>query len=225
MATTFLLPKENRTAEGHHAQSASGLSVAMGYLKNPRLARLFAEIFLFYFSFSAYVAGFALFAERRFKIHGVPVNATQIGYAFAYFGFLGIIIQGFMIGRVIEKFGERRVVLFGFLSSVIGYAILGFVNAPIWIAVTGLFTGFGGGVLRPVLVSEIAGQVNPRERGSVIGVNQSIQSLAQIVAPIAGTALIGRSELLQWALLPSCLCAVGAILVVLRSRTKTPQSL
>ena len=219
VASSTLLPKENRKADDHASQGKAKISpfqVAVGYFKNPALAPLFLEIFLFYFSFSLYVSGFALFAERRFTYGGHPLDAKQVGYAFAYAGFLGIIVQGFTIGPLVKKFGERHIVLAGFWASLIGYSLLAFVPGPLWIGLTGLFTSFGGGVLRPVLISEIAEQVNPRERGQVIGVNQSIQSLAQIVAPIAGTALIGAHALVAWALVPGALCGVGVILVLAR---------
>lgn len=219
LATTFLLPRESRPA--HEAAKGSPWAAARQYFKQPALARIFLEIFLFYFSFSTYVSGFALFAERRFTYQGVPLDATHVGYAFAYFGFLGIIIQGFLIGRLVEKLGETRVVVLGFLCSFVGYGALAFIDGPLWIAITGLFTSFGGGVLRPVLISEIAGQVSPRERGGVIGINQSIQSLAQILAPLAGTSLIGAGLLPQWAILPSALSALGCVLVLARMRFQT----
>jgi multidrug resistance protein len=223
VASSLLLPKEHKNRDDHPAGSPpkiNPLRVATGYFKNPSLAPLFLEIFLFYFSFSLYVAGFALFAERRFTFGGLPLDARQVGYAFAYFGFLGIIIQGFSIGPLVKRFGERRVVLAGFWASLLGYGLLAFVQGPLWIALTGLFTGFGAGVLRPVLLSEITGQVSPRERGQVIGVNQSIQSLAQIGAPLMGTALIGAHALTTWALFPALLNGVGVILV-LSGRAKT----
>jgi DHA1 family tetracycline resistance protein-like MFS transporter len=219
LASTVLLPRETRPI---HASPAAGtaktslLSVALSYFKNPNLARLFAEIFLFYFSFSIYVAGFALFAERRFSVHGVALNAKQVGYAFAYFGFLGIVVQGFLIGKVVKRFGERQVVRLGFVSSFLGYSLLAVIVQPVWLACSGLFTSFGGGVLRPVLLSEITGEVNPKERGRAIGVTQSIQSVAQIVGPLLGTALIGSAHLVVWALLPALLNALGFFLVAQR---------
>ena len=78
---------------------------------------------------------------------------------------------------------------------------------------------FRYGILRPTLLSEIAGKVSPMERGGAIGVCQSIQSVAQIVAPLISTALIGGALLLQWALLPSNVSGLGAFLVFRRVRT------
>jgi DHA1 family tetracycline resistance protein-like MFS transporter len=215
MASTFLLTNVPPSAA---KEKTSALQSARRYLNQPALTRLLLEIFLFYFAFSAYISGFALFAERRFTIQGAAMNARQVGWAFTYFGFIGILSQGFLIGSLVQKLGELRCVVLGFTCSAVGYALLGFVNGPLWIGITGIFTGLGGGVLRPILLSEIAGQVGPRERGSVIGVTQSIQSIAQILAPLIGTALIGANRLTGWALFPAGLSALGLLLVLRRKR-------
>jgi MFS family permease len=116
------------------------------------------------------------------------------------------------MGRLVEKLGERKLARVGFISSTIGYILLSIIPNPFWIALTGLFTSFGGGVLRPALTSEIAGQVKPNERGRIMGVNQTLQSCAQIVAPLISTTMIQGAALFQWALLPALICFVGIVL-------------
>lgn len=222
MASTFLLPKEprpehNKPVAGapHHAKAGRvGLFAFSQFFNKKALMVLFLEIFLFYFSFSAYMSGFALFAERIFTIGGIALNPKQIGYAFTYFGLLQIIIQGLIIGRLVEKFGERKVAFIGFVSSFIGYGLLSFISDPIMIAITGIFSSFGGGVLRPVLVSQITAEVAPHERGKVIGVNQGLQSIAQIIAPIASTTLISGPFIGAWGLLPALMSLVGAMIAM-----------
>ena len=119
------------------------------YFVSPRLRSLLVQIFIFYFTFSAYIYGFALFAERRFTYAGKPLNPQQIGYAFAYFGLIGIILQGFLLGPLVRRFGERRLVLYSFTACIVGYLAYSFIDGPLWIAVPGLFTSFGNGILRP----------------------------------------------------------------------------
>ncbi len=53
-------------------------------------------------SFSTFISGFALFAERRFEWNGRPFGPREIGYVFGFVGFLGIILQGVLIGRLVE---------------------------------------------------------------------------------------------------------------------------
>jgi len=221
-ASMILLPsrKNSPQAKAGPAKAPFSYTKFISYFKQPVLAGLLLQIFLFYFSFSSYMAGFALFAERRFTFNGVALNPKQVGYAFTYFGFLGIIIQGFLIGKLVTKWGERRLALFGFISSCVGYGVLSIIHGPLWIGITGLLTSFGAGVLRPVLTSEISRCVGPHERGAIMGVNQSLQSFAQIIAPLLSTFLIEQAWLMQWAWLPSLISLIGAVMVLIYSQPK-----
>ncbi|MGZ3650057.1 MAG: MFS transporter [Bdellovibrionota bacterium] len=221
VSTATLLPGGKPTL--HKKPAPSGLfsfSIYKKYFVSPILRNLLVQIFIFYFTFSAYISGFALFAERRFTFHGEPLGPKQVGYVFTYFGFLGIILQGFLIGRLVKIFGERRLALISFLSCVAGYIGLSFIDGPLWIGITGLLTGFGNGILRPVLTSEISRAVDRTEQGTVLGLNQSLQSVGQITAPLLGTYLIGGSHLAAWAWLPAVICLYGAWLCFAMPKTK-----
>jgi len=213
-ATLVLLPSSPLRAKAIKLQHASVLSDAARYLRDRRLRRPLAQIFLFYFSFSAYMAGFALFAERRFRLGGLPLTPRQVGYAFAYFGLVGIVTQLFCIGKLVGKLGERRVAVLGFICSFIGYGMLCFVHTAAGIAISGALSSFGGGVLRPVLLSGIAGNVPSEERGVILGFTQTIQALAQIAAPLLSTALLAGTPLFAWALLPAIVSGLGLYAVI-----------
>ena len=212
-ATTFLLPQEDRRSQRPEQQRSSLLQAASSYFRKPSLQAKFLRIFVYYVSFAAYIAGFALFAERRFMIAGHPMNVRQVGYAFAYFGAIGIATQLFLIGRMTNSLGERRTAMVAFATSFVGYGVLCVVHNPWWILLSGALSSFGSGVLRPVLLSSIAGEVPPRERGGVIGVTQTLQSFTQIIAPLVSTALLAKSTIALWALLPAVMSFIGLFLM------------
>ena len=87
------------------------------YFSRPGLGKLLWEFFFFAFPFSLFIGGFALFAAQRYEWNGHPVGAKEVGYFFAYVGFLGIILQGGLMGRLVKKFGERALVRSGFLRD------------------------------------------------------------------------------------------------------------
>lgn len=209
VATVFLLPQEGRRKQQPEQQPLSLVKAALSYFRKPSLRANFLRIFLYYVSFAAYIAGFALFAERRFTVAGHPMNARQIGYAFAYFGLVGIITQLFCIGKMTKTFGPHGTALVGFATSFLGYGVLCVIHNPWWILLAGALSSFGSGVLRPVLLSTIAGDVPPQERGGVIGVTQALQSFTQIVSPLASTALLASSTLAFWGLFPAIMSAFG----------------
>jgi MFS family permease len=213
MGSIFLLPAGDKS---HLPAMINGVAVpGSSYkilLKKPEVRWGLLEISFFFMAFSAFMSGLALFAEHRFTWNNHPLNPKEIGYIFTYFGFLQIIIQSSLIGKLIKRFGERKVQLIGFVTSFIGYAGLCLVANPLLVAVTGLFSSLGGGVLRPVLISQLTKHSAPNERGRIIGLSQSIQSVAQIMMPIASTAIIGSAFIAWWGLLPGVISLMGAIL-------------
>ena len=71
---------------------------------------------------------------------------------------------------------------------------------------------FGTGVLRPALTSLITQQVSRNEQGVVLGLNQSLLSVAQIVGPAIAGALIEHGHLTVWALWAALILAVALVL-------------
>ena len=73
-------------------------------------------------------------------------------------------------------------------------------------------SGFGNAVLRPGLSSLITQVAGREEQGVVIGMSQSLGSVAQIVAPALGGFLIGRGLLSVWTSVASFAAAIGLLL-------------
>ncbi len=230
LGTTFLLPAVPVHPEGERAASAAqeiDAPVAPGgkrlrvfdwgtyvqYFRRPLLGGLLAEFFLFTFAFSTFTSGFALFAERRFLWHGVPFGPKEVGYVFMYSGFLGIIVQGAMRqGALVKRIGEVRLVTLGFLCAAVGYVVLGFSFGVAMLLLAASFSSFGTGVLRPALTSLITQQVSRTEQGVVLGLNQSLLSIAQIVGPAIAGALIDRGHLTVWALWAAAIMTAALVL-------------
>jgi DHA1 family tetracycline resistance protein-like MFS transporter len=123
-----------------------------------------------------------------------------VGYIFAFNGFIGIIIQGGLVGRLVKWLGERRLVTIGFLGSLFGYAAMGFTYTIWQLLVVMTLTAIVGAGLRPALTSLITKQADRRQQGVIIGLTQSLTSVAQIAAPPLAGFIIGREWLTAWAI-------------------------
>jgi MFS family permease len=222
LGTSFLLPSTpphpEAAEEGPVAPGGKRLRLLdwgnyLNYFRRPVLGGLLTEFFLFTFAFATFTAGFALFAERRFTWDGVPFGPKQVGYIFTYSGFLGILVQGAMRqGALVRKLGEVRLVTLGFASAAAGYVLLGFSFGVALLLVAASFASFGTGVLRPALTSLITQQVTRSEQGVVLGLNQSLLSIAQIVGPAIAGAMIDRGHLTLWALWAAAIMGVALVL-------------
>ena len=206
--TYFLLPR-NEPIHQHAAEEEVGpggkrLSLIswgsyVKYFEMPQISRLLIQWCFFTLSFSTFISGFALFAERRYQWHGHAVGVTEVGYIFAFNGFIGIIMQGGVVGRLVKRFGEKRVVEVGFLGSMLGYAAIGFTYTIWQLLAVMLISAVLGAGLRPALTSSISRQAGRREQGVILGLTQSLTSLGQITAPPLAGYLIGRHWLIAWA--------------------------
>jgi MFS family permease len=194
------------------------------YFKRPVLAELLWQFFAFAFTFAIFVSGFALFAERRYTWNGHPFGPKEVGYVYAYVGFLGIILQGGLIGRLVKRFGEQKLVAAGFVTATAGFGMMGFTYQLSGLLVASTIASFGTGVLRPALTSLITQRAGRAEQGVVLGLTQSLMSVSQIIAPVIAGLLIDRELLTTWAVTGATISAVGILIGNLKPRVQTAES-
>lgn len=239
LCTTFLLPRREPVHEHNEAAAADpgpgGRRLSLiswghyrKYFRDPELTRLLAQWLLFSFSFATFISGFALFAERRYTWAGHPVGVREVGYIFAYNGLLGIVMQGGLVGRMVKRLGERKVVRIGFFTWMIGSIALGFTRTITQLLCVIPISSVGGAGLRPALTSLITQKAGRREQGVIIGLTQSLMSIAQITAPIISGLLIDANDkfhdgrfLTIWAIWAG---ALAGFALFFGSRTHTPAS-
>jgi MFS family permease len=210
---TATLLKGGRAEHAFDDQGAAfRLRTYVNYFSRPGLRELLLQYVFYIVSFAVFISGFALFAERRFTYQGRPFGPREIGYVFGVVGFLGIILQGGLIGRLVKRFGEPMLVASGFAALALGYFGLGIAVSSAALVVTGLLAAYGNSVLRPVLTSLITQQAGRHEQGMVLGITQSLMSMASIVSPIASGLLIEHGMLAAWAWMASALAVVGVML-------------
>lgn len=213
-------PRATVVGPGGKRPGLFDLGTYLEYFKRPGLGALYLQFFLFSFAFSAFMSGFALFAERRFTTaDGLPWTSREVGYLFAYTGFLGIILQGGIMGRLVKRFGEARIALAGFIAVVVAYLLLGFAATLAVLLVVSTISAFGNGVLRPVITSLLTQQVGRHEQGVALGISGSLSSLAMTLAPPTGGSLLTNHWLVAWTLVPATAAALG-LFVALANRAR-----
>lgn len=212
LATYFLLPTASTVATDDAVPRKFTLldwGNYVRYFRQPGLAPLLWQFFAFTFTFSMFMSGFALFAERRFTWHGRPFGPREVGFVLAYLGFLGVILQGGLMGRLVKVFGEQRLLRAGFFLGMVGLAALGFTNSILWLLVFTAISSSGTGLIRPVATSLITQKASRSEQGVVLGLTQSLNSVSAIIAPAISGLLIDHSLLTAWALVAAAICGIA----------------
>jgi DHA1 family tetracycline resistance protein-like MFS transporter len=214
LATYFLLPSTTpQAADGATPRKFTVFDWGnyVRYFRQPELAPLLWQFFAFTMAFSMFMTGFPLFAERRYQWQGHPFGPKEVGYVYAYLGMLGVILQGGLIGRLVKAFGEMTLVRAGFFLGMVGLAALGFTYSVPLLLLVAAISSSGTGVIRPALTSLITQKAARSEQGVVLGLTQSLNSIAAIVAPAIGGLLIDHSLLAGWALSAAGICGVALL--------------
>ena len=171
------------------AAGGRGLSQLIQSLKNPRLGFVLIIYFLFIVAFSIMTTTFSLYTMFRFGY-----DAQHTGYLFAYVGVLAVIVQGGLIGRLVKRFGELSLVIAGaflFAGSLFAIPFVGpQAGGLLALLVGGGLFSIGNSLSAPSLTSLASKSVGPAEQGSVLGVTQSVASLARAVGPALAALLI-----------------------------------
>ncbi|HYG08487.1 MAG TPA: MFS transporter [Pyrinomonadaceae bacterium] len=185
----FTLPETVTPDHPARASAAMGrwsqLAVAV---RQPRLAYVLAIYFLFVVAFSIMTTSFALFTMFRFGY-----DATHNGYLFMYVGIIGALIQGGLIGRLVKMFGEMPLVLAGallFALSLFAIPLVGPQTGLSMLLLVGGTFAVGNALATPSLQTLASRSVGRGEQGGVLGVTQSVASLARAVGPMAAALLI-----------------------------------
>jgi MFS transporter, DHA1 family, tetracycline resistance protein len=141
----------------------------------------------------------------------VPFGPYQTGFVYAWAGFLGILTQGPALGRLVTRFGEATLNRVRFAAYAVGYALLGFAHTIPGLALAATVTAFGG-LIRPTLTSLITKAAPRSEQGSVLGLQQSLTSVAQIAGPPFAGILIQHGALTTWGLAAAGIAGLGLVL-------------
>lgn len=175
----------------------------------PGVGARLAQWFAFLFAFSLFTSGFAMYAERRLDWNDHAFGPIEVGVALAWLGVLGLVAQLLLLRRLVDRFGEARVVEGSALIAAAGYALLAATHDVLLLAIALSLAGLGVSVLRPALLGLISQAVPPSRQGLVFGVTSSLQSLALILAPLLAGGLIHVGWLGAWSL-----CCAAALIVV-----------
>ena len=161
-------------------------------------------------------------ATGRFVLNNneavINTTKTMAYWLMAFCGFIGAIVQGGCIGPLVKKFGEKKLIVFGLATVGMSLAVLPFCSGQIglWSIMLGLtMFAVSSSVYRAPTFGLISLNASSNEQGEVMGVTQSVGSLARIIGPIFALGLMD-----VWAELPYLICAVIAVIGAFFAITK-----
>ncbi len=187
----------------------------------PLLTILIFSTFVITFSFSNLEATFALFTERKYSF-----TSVENGYLFGFLGILMAIVQGGLIGILVKKFGEKKLVVAGTFLMIIGMTMIPFAPSLEALLFVLVFLALGLGINNPSLSSLISQYTDPHYVGATMGVSQAMSSLARILGPMYGGFVYDKYGI-QYPYIYAGLfliVAFGLSILFLKKTSKHPQN-
>jgi DHA1 family tetracycline resistance protein-like MFS transporter len=179
------LTKEKREQLGEKKQPSVTLEALVTALKRPFTGSLLITRFLFSLAFATFQTIFSLYALAKFNL-----SARDTGFVLTYVGILSVFVQGFLVGRLTNRFREDHLIAAS--VALMAVSLLGWALVPsvFWLLVVLTPTAVSGGILNTLLSSTLTKAVAPQEIGGILGLSASVESSTRIIAPILGGALL-----------------------------------
>jgi len=160
---------------------------------NPRVRRLCAAFFLFFLAFNGFTAMLVLYFREAYA-WGPDLAAL----AFLVVWVVATLVQGGLIGPLVQRFGEWRLSLIGLGCVISGCLLIPLL--PVSAAIPGVFAAvallaLGTGLATPCLRSLVSRRLDGGGQGAALGSLQGLQSAGSFLGPpLAGLAyeLFGR---------------------------------
>jgi DHA1 family tetracycline resistance protein-like MFS transporter len=190
---------------GKHKKETPLEKIAREALHPPILWLLLRQFF-FITGVMYFLSGFALYLHVT-----LHASVKQVGWMLAGAGILGGAVQGVAVAPLAARSGERFVAQIGFVLLLAGYALLYFVHAMALFVVVVALWAVGAAMVEPAIMASLSLKISKRERGALLGLSDSVNSVALIVGPaISGAVLDANARLVG--VLPA-LATVAALFI------------
>ena len=180
-------PARHRPARaGRWFLNPEGLRIA---LRTPGVPLVLGLQFLAVFCFSNFESTLALLTKEKW---GYDIQGN--GLLYTYVGFCLLVAQGAVVRRLMPRVGEKAFAWLG--CALLGAGLLGIAaggGALGWILAVLAVATFGFSMISPSLSSLLSLHSPGDRQGEILGLGQSVLSLARILGPFVGYALFDRS--------------------------------
>jgi len=187
--------------EAHRPAAVEG-AVRLRTLANPVVRNLCLTYFLFTFAVAQLETVFAYFLKHNFGYDARGFAAILVLMAFVM-----VAIQGGAIRRLVARYGEKTLLLFGVSLMTLAFFAIPWPGSVGILLVPLVLSAAGRAVSQPSMLGMVSFEATPANRGAVMGTFQASASVARVLGPLAAGALYDRHH-------PAPFLLAGALLAV-----------
>ncbi len=171
--------------EGSEAPRQSVRAMMADVLLEPQgdVARLIWIYALGMLGFMSMTGVLALYLYDAFGI-----TEKTIGIFFVYVGALSVVMRALILGKLVDRFGETRVMQLGAALLALGLFTIPLPGTVLPLALTIALVPIGTACLFPSCTALVTQRAGEHQRGQILGVQQTFGGAARVIAPIWATA-------------------------------------
>lgn len=167
---------EDALLEGGWAQVKS--------LLTPVMTMLFLMIFIMAFGLAGFESIYSLYVNEAHHF-----DLQSIALVLTLNGIISLILQVFLFDRMVQWWGEVRVIRYCFFASAIGTAFVIYDHSHWQLIVATLVVFEAFDMLRPAITTLLT-KMSKNNQGLLNGVNMSLTSVGNIIGPLISGALL-----------------------------------
>lgn len=174
--------------EANESKAAGRFTILFKYFRWPLIGQLMAVTLLSGLAMAHMESTLGLFVKEK-----LMWEVKQASFAFAYIGLIMVFTQGYLIRKIMPRFGERRLLVLGLTLAGLGMfglsvsSYVGSHNSTVaFIALSMTFLSFGTGFFNPSLSGSISVLLPKEDQGLGLGISQSLAALGRILGPLGG---------------------------------------
>lgn len=174
------LPEPERLTRSSYSEGWMGyLTNVWDAVKEPLTGQVLLIFFFITFSFAAIPVAVPLLAIDYYGF-----TEVEMSYVFIFIGLVQVFLQGFAIRRLVRSLGEEKLVVFGPLLMMSGILSMPFIRGIPFFGLSIVLIAIGAGMTNTAVPSFVSLMSPPEKQGNVLGVTQSVGSIARIPGPI-----------------------------------------
>ena len=184
LAALAWLPESRRPGTSR-TSSRFNLGAALAAAAASRQIRLILAGYLcITMAFSTLQPTLPLLASERFGM-----GTRQAGYLFALLGIVSVMVQGGLVRQLVPRFGERNLLRVSAIPLCLGLPLVGIATTTPQLLCGLVLIGIGYGGSIPSVLALLSRATQPMRQGAVLGLGQSVGSLARVLSPAMAGAL------------------------------------
>lgn len=150
-------------------------------MRRPGIGSLLIILFLSVTCFALLESTLSLLAKKR---HGYDVR--EVAWLFSWLGFWSALNQGYIVRKMLKKLPETALLKGG--PYVLGFGLLamGLADSQLYLLLVAPIPVLGFGMLTASANSLLSKRSPADQQGGIMGVSQSLQSMARIAGPAVG---------------------------------------